>query len=214
MNINRTTKVYTEGGVNVSINMSTTLYHELQEDHILRLEDEMRGKNPKISFIGLGMESCSIISKFVVNKDRQDGWYVIGNEPDDKSRTEILWSSKVIADRAFDLDGVYDIASKPRVDRHGNSIRKSCIFVVYLENAEEDVINDTVKQLYEIIEISDIIIDKYNEKIIIKNMEKMEIPFDILKFVIGDDQKNLPLPDSAFNGNYGAEVKPIIIASH
>ena len=143
----------------------------------------------------------------------KDGWYVVGIEPDDPNRSEIIWSSKIINDRAYDLDGIYDIASKPRVDRYGNSCRRSCLFVVFLENNDEEEISQIVNSLYEIIEEGDIILDKNNETMIVKKEIKLEIPFSVLRLLINDEPNEKELPSSAFDGTYGREVKPIIIAS-
>ena len=211
--IERTIKAFTKGDINISFNIPLKFFEEIQDRKILESEEEQR-KQKKITFVGLGMESCNRIGKIALSKANTDGWYVVGVEPNNKNRSEIIWSSKIINDRAYDLDGVYDIASKPRVDRKGNSCRQSCVFVVFLEDEyEEDEISQIVNSLYEIIEVGDIIIDKNNETMIIKKDRKMEIPFSVLRLLVNDEQNKKELPDSAFNGKYGHEVKPIIIAS-
>ena len=210
--IKRTNKAFTKGDINISFNIPLKFFEEIEERKILKFEENYR-KQKKITFVGLGMESCSLIGKIAMGHNNKDGWYVIGVEPDDPNRSEIIWSSKITNDRAYDLNGVYDIASKPRVDRHGNSCRKSCIFVVFLEDNDEDEISQIVNSLYEIIEVGDIIIDKNNENMIIKKDMKMEIPFSVLRLLVNDEPNEKELPSSAFNGTYGREVKPIIIAS-
>ena len=82
-----------------------------------------------------------------------------------------------------------------------------------MKTYEEDEISRIVNSLYEIIEVGDIIIDKNNENMIIKKDRKMEIPFSVLRLLVNDEPNEKELPSSAFNGTYGREVKPIIIAS-
>ena len=211
--IERTIKVFTDGDINISFNIPLKFFGEIQDRKILESEEKQR-KQKKITFVGLGIESCNIIGKIALGRSNPDGWYTIGVEPNDKNRSEILWSSKIINDRAYDLNGIYDIASKPRVDKEGNSCRKSCVFVVFLDDQyEEDEISRIVNSLYEIIEVGDIIIDKNNENMIIKKDMKMEIPFSVLRLLVNDEPNEQELPPSAFDGTYGREVKPIIIAS-
>tara|TARA_B100001113_G_scaffold305676_1_gene266533 strand:+ start:264 stop:902 length:639 start_codon:yes stop_codon:yes gene_type:complete len=210
--IKRTNKAFTEGDINISFNIPLEFFEELEERKILKFEKEQITQK-KITFVGLGIESCSLIGKIAMGHTNKDGWYVVGIEPDDPNRSEIIWSSKIINDRAYDLDGIYDIASKPRVDRYGNSCRRSCLFVVFLENNDEEEISQIVNSLYEIIEEGDIILDKNNETMIVKKEIKLEIPFSVLRLLINDEPNEKELPSSAFDGTYGREVKPIIIAS-
>jgi len=209
--INRTNKAFTSGSVNISFNMSMKVFEEIEDRKISKSEEFQRTMS-KINFVGLGMESCSIIGKIKLGPDNKDGWYVTGTEPNDRNRSEILWSSKIINDRAFDLEGLYDIASKPRVDKNNNSCRKSCVFVVFLEDDEEEFISQTINSLYDIIEIGDIIMDKNNEIMIFKNDERMELPFSVVRLLVNDLHEDLPLPNSNLNAPV-TEVKPIIIAS-
>ena len=184
--IKRTNKAFTEGDINISFNIPLEFFEELEERKILKFEKEQITQK-KITFVGLGIESCSLIGKIAMGHTNKDGWYVVGIEPDDPNRSEIIWSSKIINDRAYDLDGIYDIASKPRVDRYGNSCRRSCLFVVFLENNDEEEISQIVNSLYEIIEEGDIILDKNNETMIVKKEIKLEIPFSVLRLLINDE---------------------------